>query len=137
MKRSDQHHFHVPFIASVRTRLTLWYLVVVAGIICLFGGSLYATETFLSQGTSDSHLETQLYQETQRLQSVYKQAILTNQLPASQHFTLNSQEIVLLLRPDGSVMDTRGTLTGSTIQQLQAKAENISPTVDIVVPHST
>jgi signal transduction histidine kinase len=137
VKRSEQHRFHIPFIASVRTRLTLWYLVVVAGIICLFGGSLYATETFLNQGTSDSHLEAQLYQETQRLESVYKQAILTNQLPASQHFTLNSQEIVLLLRPDGSVMDTRGTLTGSTIQQLQSKAENISPTVDIVVPQST
>jgi signal transduction histidine kinase len=41
---------------------------------------------------------------------------------------------VLLLRPDGSVLDSRGPLMESEIQQLQARAEQNSEVIDLAVP---
>ena len=138
MKHASQRHFHVPFTASVRVRLTLWYLLVIAGIICIFGGSFYATETFLNPTMSESYLESQETQETQRLANLYTQALLSSQAPAAQHFTLASQqEIILLLRPDGSILDTRGPLTSSVIQQLQAQTANSAPTIDLAISQAS
>ena len=122
------------FSSSVRVRLTLWYLVIIAFIMFLFGGSLYATETFLSPGATDSRLETQLYQDAQRLGTSYKQALLSGQSPSAQHETLSSGEIVLLLRPDKTVLYMRGSLPASIVQQLQARAENSQPTIDLTIP---
>jgi heavy metal sensor kinase len=136
MKHATQHHFRVPFTASVRVRLTLWYLLVIVVIIFLFGGSLYATETFLSPDSSTSSLDAQLSQEAPHLENIYTQAILHGQAPTSQHITLDSQEIVLLLRPDDSVLDSRGPLTNSAIQQLQAKSASAVPTFDLAVSNS-
>ena len=44
--------------------------------------------------------------------------------------------MVLLLRPDGSVLDSRGPLTSSLIQQLQAKAGQNSEMSDITIPQN-
>ncbi len=136
MKRPAQHRFRVSLAQSVRTRLTLWYLAVMAFIIVVFGGSLYATQTFLNADVAESRLETQLYQDSQRYVDTYKQALLDRQAPASLHLNQSSQEMVLLLRPDGSVLDSRGPLMESEIQQLQARAEQNSEVIDLTIPQN-
>jgi signal transduction histidine kinase len=136
MKRPAQHHFRVSLAESVRTCLTLWYLVMVAFIIVVFGGSLYATQTFLNADVAESKLETQLYQDSQRFAQTYRQALLERQAPTALHLNQSSQEMVLLLRPDGSVLDARGPLTGSVIQQLRARAEQNAEIIDLTVAQS-
>src|SRR5437867_12685570 len=117
MNRPAPHHVRVSLAQSVRTRLTLWYLAVMAFIICLFGGSLYATQTFLNTDVAESTLETQLYQDSQSFADTYRQALLSGQALTTLPLTQSSQEMVLLLRPDGSVLDVRGPLTSSLVQQ--------------------
>ena len=134
MKRAAPHHPRVSVTSSVRTRLTLWYLTVMAFIIVVFGGSLYATQTFLNVDVAESRLETELYQDSQRFVNTYRQALLNNQMPTALHLNQSSQEMVLLLRPDGSVLDSRGPLKGSQIQQLQARAEQNAELIDLSVP---
>src|SRR6266700_488188 len=136
MKRPAQHHFRVSLAQSVRTRLTLWYLAVMAFIIVVFGGSLYATQTFLNADVAESRLETQLSQDSQRFADTYRQTLLARQAPTALHLDQSSQEIVLLLRPDGSILDSRGPLTNSLIQQLQARTEQNSEVIDLSVPQS-
>lgn len=133
MKRRTFFHSLRAFSSSVRVRLTLWYLAIIALIMFLFGGSFYATQTFLNASAADSRLETQLYQETQHLSASYKQSILSGRSPATQHETLSSGEIVLLLRPDRTVLDTRGPLPTSIVQQLRTRAENSQPTIDLTI----
>ena len=134
MKRPVQHHFRVSLTSSVRTRLTLWYLAMVAFIMCLFGGSLYVTQTFLNSDAAESRLETQLYQDSQQFAQIYRQALPGRQALTALRLNQSSQEMVLLLRPDGSVLDSRGSLTGSQIQQLQARAEQSAELIDLSVP---
>jgi heavy metal sensor kinase len=134
MKRHNVFHSLHTFSSSVRVRLTLWYLAIMAFIMILFGGSLYAVQTFLNASAADSRLETQLYQDAQRFGASYKQSILSGQSPAAQHETLSSSEIVLLLRPDRTVLDTRGPLPTSIVQQLQIRAGNSQPTIDLTIP---
>ena len=67
MKRRNFFSSLRTFSSSVRVRLTLWYLVIMAFIMVLFGGGLYATQTFLNADAANSRLETQLYQDAQRL----------------------------------------------------------------------
>src|SRR6266566_885812 len=136
MKRPAQHHFRVSLASSVRTRLTLWYLAMVAFIMCLFGGSLYVTQTFLNADAAESRLETQLYQDSQRFADTYRQALLARQATAALRLNQSSQEMVLLLRPDGSVLDARGPLTGSEIQQLRARTEQNAGMIDLAVPQN-
>src|SRR5947209_2249980 len=136
MKRPAQHHFRVSLTSSVRARLTLWYLAMVAFITCLFGGSLYVSQTLLNADAAESRLETQLYQDSQRFAETYKQAMLDRQAPTALHLNQSSQEMILLLRPDGSVLDTRGPLTGSLIQQLQARARQNTGMIDLTVPQN-
>src|SRR2546423_2650831 len=131
MKRPAQHHFHVSLTSSVRTRLTLWYLAMVAFIMCLFGGSLYVTQTFLNSDAAESRLETQLYQDSQQFAQIYRQALPDRQALTALRLNQSSQEMVLLLRPDGSVLDARGPLTSSEIQQLRARAEQNSEMIDL------
>ncbi|MFL5660558.1 MAG: sensor histidine kinase [Ktedonobacteraceae bacterium] len=133
MKRPAQHHFRVSLAQSVRTRLTLWYLAVMAFIVFAFGGSLYATQTFLNADAAESRLETQLYQDSQRFAQTYEHALLDRQAPTALHLNQSSQEMVLLLHPDGSILDTRGPLTGSVIQPLRARAEQNSEMIDLTV----
>src|SRR3989440_5640678 len=139
MKRPLQHHSHhfrVSLAQSVRTRLTLWYLAVMAFIVFAFGGSLYATQTFLNADAAESRLETQLYQDSQRFAQTYEQALLDRQAPTGLHLTQSSQEMVLLLRPDGSFLDSRGPLAGSVIEPLRARAEQNAQMLDLTVPQN-
>lgn len=136
MKRSAPHRFDVSFTQSVRTRLTLWYLAVMACIIVVFGGSLYTTQTFLNADVAESRLESQLYQDSQHFSDTYKQALLAHQVPTSLRLSQSSQEMVLLLRPDDSVLDSRGPLISSEIQQLQTRAEQNSQDIDLTVPQN-
>ena len=131
MKRPAQHHFRVSLTSSVRTRLTLWYLAMVAFIMCLFGGSLYVTQTFLNSDAAESRLETQLYQDSQQFAQTYRQALPDGHALTALRLNQTSQEMVLLLRPDGSVLDARGPLTSSEIQQLRAMAEQNSEMIDL------
>src|SRR2546423_3342137 len=126
MKRPAQHHFHVSLTSSVRTRLTLWYLAMVAFIMCLFGGSLYVTQTFLNSDAAESRLETQLYQDSQQFAQSYRQALPDRQAPTAPQPNQSSQEIVLLLRSDGSALDARRPLTGSGIRPPRAPDEQNS-----------
>src|SRR6266566_2834740 len=136
MKRPAAHHFRVSLTSSVRTRLTLWYLAVMVFIVFVFGGSLYATQTFLNADAAESRLETQLYQDSQRFAQTYKQALLDRQVPTALHLNQSSREMVLLLRPDGSILDLRGPLTGSVIQPLRARAEQNAQMIDLTVPQN-
>ena len=136
MKRSAQHHFRVPLTQSVRTRLTLWYLAVMAVIVCIYGGSLYATQTFLNADTAESNLETQLYQDSQRFAQTYEQALLDHQTLTDLHLAQSSQEMVLLLRTDGSILDLRGPLADSVIEPLRVRAEQNAQMLDLTVPQS-
>ncbi|HEX6552305.1 MAG TPA: ATP-binding protein [Ktedonobacteraceae bacterium] len=133
MKRPAQHHFRVSPASSVRTRLTLWYLAMMAFITCLFGGSLYVTQTFLNADAAESRLETQLYQDSQRFAQSYRQALPDRQALTALKLNQSSQEMVLLLHPDGSVLDARGPLTGSEIQQLRARAGQNSEMIDLTI----
>src|SRR5438552_17978545 len=110
MKRSTQHHFRVSLAQSVRTRLTLWYLAVMAFIIVVFGGSLYATQTFLNVDVAESRLETQLNQDSQRFVDTYRQALLDHQVLTALHLNQSEQEMVVLLRADARVLPLRGPL---------------------------
>src|SRR5690242_4572077 len=132
MKQPAQHH--VSLAESVRTRLTLWYLAVMGFIIVIFGGSLYATQTFLSTDVANSRVETQLYQDSQSFAETYKGALLNGQTPTTLHLGQPAQEMVLLLRPDGSVLDSRGPLTSSLIQQLRARATQKAQVFDLTLP---
>src|SRR6266480_5054709 len=136
MKRPAAHHFRVSLTSSVRTRLTLWYLAVMVFIVFVFGGSLYATQTFLNADAAESRLETQLYQDSQRFAQTYKQALLDRQVPTALHLNQSSREMVLLLHPDGSILDLRGPLTGSVIQPLRARAEQNAQMIDLTVPQN-
>ncbi|TMD64634.1 MAG: HAMP domain-containing histidine kinase [Chloroflexi bacterium] len=133
MKRPAQHHFRVSLTSSVRARLTLWYLAMVAFITCLFGGSLYVSQTFLNADAGESRLETQLYQDSQRFAQTYGQALLNRQALTALQLSQSSQEMVLLLRADGGVLDARGPLTGSEIQQLRARAGQNSGMIDLTI----
>ncbi len=136
MKRRNFFSSLHTFSSSVRVSLTLWYLVIMAFIMVLFGGGLYATQTFLNADAANSRLETQLYQDAQRLGASYKQSLLSGQSPTAQRETLASGEIVLLLRPNKSVLDMRGSLPTSIVQQLQARVGNSQPTIDLSIPQT-
>lgn len=134
MKEAVLHHSRAPLVSSVRGRLTLWYLTVMALIIVLFDGGLYASQAFLNADAAESRLEAQLYQDSQHVEEVYDQALRAGQQLATFQLHQASQEIVLLLRPDGSVLDARGPLTRSLIQQLQARARQDSQIIDLTIP---
>jgi heavy metal sensor kinase len=125
---------HIPILASVRIRLALWYLGITACVLLAFGGNLYFTETSLTTGAGDAQLETPLNQDAQRMSAIYGGALLKEQSPTAQHITLASDEIVLLLRPDGTPLDSRGPLTNRAIQQLQTQATNSAPIINLSLP---
>ncbi|TMC96163.1 MAG: HAMP domain-containing histidine kinase, partial [Chloroflexi bacterium] len=89
------------------------------------------TQTFLNSDAAESRLETQLYQDSQQFAQIYRQALPDRQALTALRLNQSSQEMVLLLRPDGSVLDARGPLTSSEIQQLRARAEQNSEMIDL------
>ncbi len=138
MRQQRQHHTHLPlrvsFFSSVKFRLILWYLAIVTFILFIFGGSLYAAQMRLTASATDADMEAQLYQDAQHLVDTYKPVMLHGEQLASQPVTLSSQEIVLLLAPNGTILDTRGPLTTSAIRQLQARAESSQSIVNMTLP---
>src|SRR6266487_4683108 len=138
MRQQRQHHAHLPlrvsFFSSVKFRLILWYLAIVTFMLFIFGGSFYGAQMHLNASATDADMETQLYQDAQRLIDTYTPVILHGQQPASQHVTLSSQEIALLLAPNGTILDTRGPLTSGAIRQRQARAESSQPIVNMTLP---
>jgi signal transduction histidine kinase len=126
----------IPFFASVRVRLTLWYLVTITVILLFLAGSLFSLQWHFYNEALDNQIETQLYQDAQPVMNIYKQALLAEQPLTSQHFTLSTDEIVLLLRSDKTVLDRRGPLTTSTIQQLQARIDNSQAAFDMTMPQT-
>jgi heavy metal sensor kinase len=124
----------IPILASVRIRLALWYLGITACVLLAFGGNLYVTETSLTTDATDAQLEAPLEHDAQQALNAYKPALSQGQPLASQHLTLAAGEIVLLLRPSGSVFDSRGPLTGQAIAQLQAQAASGTPFVSLTLP---
>jgi len=133
-KGSVPRHFRVSFAQSVRTRLTLWYLAVMALIIVVYGGSLSVSETFLNPDAARSKLEAQLYQDSQQFTQTYKQALLDQRAPPVLQLNPSLHEMVLLLNPSGSILDSRGPLTSSLTQQLQIRARQNSGLIDLIVP---
>ncbi len=131
------HHFRVSLTSSVRTRLTLWYLAMMAFIVCLFGGSLYVSQYFLNADAAESRVETQLYSDSQHFAQTYEQALLNHQVLTGLRLNQSSQEMVLLLRPDGSILDARGPLTNSLIQQLQVRTGQNAGMSDLPVPQKS
>src|SRR5947209_9011820 len=136
LQRSGHRSSSIPFFASVRVRLTLWYLVTITVILFFLAGSLFSLQWHFYNEALDNQIETQLYQDAQPVMNIYKQALLAEQPLASQHFTLSTDEIVLLLRSDKTILDRRGPLTSSTIQQLQARIDNSQAAFDMTMPQT-
>src|SRR5581483_10286232 len=140
MRQRKRHSFHHPspiaFFSSVRVRLTLWYLVTITIILFLTGWSLYGYQTHLNDNALDNLVETQLYQDVQPATNVYKQALLDGQSLASQRIKLSTNEVVLLLRSDRSILDRRGSLTSSAIEQLQARVGSSQAVFNITMPQT-
>ena len=136
MKRPVHHHPRFSPAHSVRTRLTLWYLAMMAFIVCLFGTSLYITQTFFNGDAAESKVEAQLYQDNQHFATMYRQALLSHQSFTDLNLHQSSQEIVLLLRPDGSVLDARGPLTTPLTRQLQLDARQQAGMIDLDLPQA-
>jgi heavy metal sensor kinase len=134
MKRRSPVQIIVRFFSSVRTRLTLWYMLAVAMIMIVFGGSLYASQMVFNANTAASQLETRLSQETKRLENSYKQELLKGQTPSSHQQAVLEDEIVLLLSPDGRILDQHGPLTSETTRQLLSSAQGGLATYDIAIP---
>jgi hypothetical protein len=136
MKSRAYHYFHrvLSFFLSVRVRLTLWYLTTIIFILLVLGWSL-STQTHLAADAADNQVETQLYQDAQPMTATYKQALLSGHPPSSQPVELSSREVLLLLRPDGTVLDTRGPLTDSMIQQL-ARTDSSQAAFNLTFPQT-
>jgi signal transduction histidine kinase len=136
LQRSSHRSPSIPFFASVRVRLTLWYLVTITVILFFLAGSMYSTQVHFNNEALDNLVGTQLYHNAQPVENIYKQALLAGQPLASQHFTLSTNEIVLLLRSDKTILDRRGPLTNSTIQQLQARIDNSQAAFNMTMPQT-
>lgn len=138
MRQQLPHHPHRPsfasFFASVRVRLTLWYLVTIILILLSIGGSLYGLQARLNADAIDSQVETQLYHDIPPLANTYRQALLNGQIPTSQRITLSTNEVLLLLRANGTILDTRGPLTNNAIQLMQAQASSSQEIVNLTLP---
>src|SRR5262245_15235012 len=131
IQSSGHHSSSIPFFASVRVRLTLWYLVTIAVSLLFLAVSLFSLQWHFYNEALDNQIETRLYQDAQPVMNIYKQALLNEQPLTSHHFTLSTDETILLLRSDKTILDRRGPLTSSTIQQLQARIDNSQAAFDM------
>ncbi|GHO83768.1 sensor histidine kinase [Dictyobacter formicarum] len=136
MRRRGLWYSLLAFWSSVRVRLTLSYLAVMAVIMVLFGGSLYATQIVFNPATAESSLEMQIYQEAQQLSTSYRQALSRHQAPDTLSEKLAPGEIVLLLNSKNVILDQRGTLPATSIQQLQDRAQHGQSVSDLTVPQA-
>jgi signal transduction histidine kinase len=122
------------FFLSVRVRLTLWYLGTILIILFALGWSLHSSQAPFPSDDINSQVETQLDRDLSLVADAYKQTLLAGQAPAQAPLNLSDQEIVLLLRSDGSMLDSRGPLTANAIQQLQSKAQGSQVAFQLSLP---
>jgi signal transduction histidine kinase len=135
-RRSGHRSSSIPFFASVRVRLTLWYLVTITVILFFLVGSLWNMQMSINGDAVNNQVETQLYHDAQPMENVYRQALLTDQSLASQPITLSTNEIVLLMRSDKTMLDKRGPLANSTMQQLQDRIDNSQAAFNVAMPQT-
>jgi heavy metal sensor kinase len=140
MKQRIHRFLRIPpqiaILASVKVRLAFIYLGITVFVMFAFGGSLYGTVSPLTASAGDAQMEKTLYQHAQQALTTYQAALLRGQSVASQSMTLAPGEMVLLLRPDGTMLDSRGAPSKQITQQVQAHAESGAPTFNISPPSS-
>ncbi len=136
-QRQPLYSFRVSLASSVQLRLTLWYVAMMSFIILAVGGCLYFfSATFLNAASTERTLETQLDQQSQHFSALYRQPLLRKQPFTSLHLLAPSQEIVLLLRPDGRLLDVHSPFSSRVIQQVQARAEQNTEIFQFTLPQS-
>jgi two-component system, OmpR family, sensor kinase len=116
---------------SVRVRLTLWYVVILALVLVLFSGAIYAIEQQSLLSQIDGRLDARL----QQLAGTYD--VRSDRLTAAPDAaTQRGDEIVLLLTPGGQVVQVQaaGRLSSKApwdrvVQTLRAAAQSRSPAV--------
>jgi signal transduction histidine kinase len=133
-QQSCPRPFPISFFASVRLRLTVWYLLTIFLLLVLLEVSLYGLQMHLRENALDSEIETQLYRAAQPVMTIYKHALLTGQSPTSQHIDIAPGEVLLLLRPDRTILDQHGPLTSSALHQLQDRVQNSQEAFTLALP---
>src|SRR2546421_6942773 len=117
--------------SSLRVRLTLWYLAILALVLVLFSGAMYTTEQQALRSQIDSRLDARLRQ----LAGAYdvRHGRLTAAPDAA---TQKGDEVTLLLTPGGRIVQVQaaGRLSSKApwarvVQTLRAVAQSRSPTV--------
>ncbi len=101
-------------LKSVRVRLMLWYLLVMALLLLVFCGILYAVVSQVALRNLDANVRT----TTQAFITAYKR---THQLSAADQSTdpLSKKMIVLVFNTRGEILHTQGQLTPAMIRQIQ------------------
>jgi heavy metal sensor kinase len=121
----------IAILASVKVRLALWYLAITFLVMFAFVGSFYGVESSILTNAEDAQLEPALYQQSQQAMASYQDALARGQPVAQQPMTLAAGEIVLLLRPDGTVLDERGAQAAQIAPQVQAHLAGSTPTFNL------
>jgi len=112
---------NVPLLRQgrIRTRLTLWYVVLLAVVLLLFSGALYLTERQALEAQLDAALRTRLDQvaaaydaRTQRL------------APSAQPLPATSSNLIVVLTPRGQAarVQAPGLLSAKTLARVAAQA---------------
>jgi signal transduction histidine kinase len=127
-RHSSYNPVRVPFFASVKFRLTRWYFTMLVATMFLFGGSFYGSQIHQNDDATNALTDTRLYEDAGQLSDAYRQQLLRNLPPAENQIIPPANEVVLLLDPSGTILDTRGPLTSIAIQELQNRAESSAPT---------
>src|SRR4051794_7406793 len=95
-----------PFFGSIRFRLTLWYVLILALVLIVFGSIVYTSQA----QSASAALRDNLRSDAARLVSAYDPATgqidLTEQ--AKPKFSLGSNDIVITLDSGGAVLQRLG-----------------------------
>src|SRR5207248_1701062 len=97
------------FLSSVRFRLTIWYVLILALVLLVFGSIIYASQ---AQSMS-SELHDNLRGDAERLAATYDPGNATLAVPEQgkgKTTTLRPEDIVLALDTDGGVTQQLGQI---------------------------
>jgi signal transduction histidine kinase len=126
----------IVILASVKVRLGLWYLGITLLVMFAFVGSFYGTEGTIMSNAEDAQVETTLYQHAQQAMASYQAAMAQGHPVAQQPISLAAGEIVVLLQPDGTMLDERGANAAQFTSQVRAHLSNSTPTFTLGQPSS-
>jgi signal transduction histidine kinase len=131
--------FPVRFFRSVRFHLTLWYLAVLAVILCAFGLTIYYAQQHTLSTQFDDLLRTRIQQialtynaTTQQLdvtEPTYEKPATASAISSAAR-GLNINEVAVLLSPQGKVLQALGNLTHASMTEMAAmtgKAVFVTP----------